>query len=619
MSRSNENNGLYSFGQFRLDRRERRLLKDGMPVALQPKVFDTLVLLVERRGQLIGKADMMEALWPGTFVGESALTKNISELRKALADGADDTGLIETVPKSGYRFVAPLEAVQEAEFAPVAPIAAPTARWLPWWLALAGIGLTAAAAWFMLLRPTAPRAAGIHSIAVLPFRPMSAQQRDEYLEFGMADALISKLSGAPTLIVRPIDAVRQLPSGGKNAVETGRKLRVDSVLEGSVQKLNDALRVTARLIRVRDGELLWAGSIDDTFANLFTVQDSLARQVMEAMAIRLTPEQQKLVARRDTADTDAYLWYQKGRFFASRRTAEGFEKAIASYQKAIDKDPQYALAWSGLSDAHMLTAWYYQRPEKTAHALAKEAALRAIALGDSLAEAHTSMAVVYENADWAFSNAAREFQRALALNPNYAAAHHWYGEFLGFMGRTADALMHLRRAQQLDPFSSIIGADTAKVLIDARRYDEAIEECRRTLELDPTFPPARGWLQVAYLWKGMYSQSQVQDDLRKIGRSDIDIALSKALFYTLSGQQTKASEFRRQFQQLIQGGQAQPWQMALLYIQVQPDSDKAIEWLNKAYDQRNAWMMSAKVSPDFDPIRSDPRFQDLIRRMNFLD
>jgi DNA-binding winged helix-turn-helix (wHTH) protein/TolB-like protein/tetratricopeptide (TPR) repeat protein len=610
---------VYSFGRFQLDRRERRLLNDGAPVPLQPKVFDTLVLLVERHGELIGKAEMMEALWPGTFVGESALTKNISDLRKALADGADGTGFIETVPKTGYRFVRPVEIVQEAGIAPPAPAAFRAARWSPWLLAPVAIVLAAVATWLVVVRPPATRAAGVRSIAVLPFRPMSAQQRDEFLEFGMADALISRLNGAGTLIVRPIDAVRQVPSGGSDAVEAGRKLRVDGVVEGSVQKLNDALRVTARLIRVRDGEVLWAGSIDDTFGNLFKVQDSLARQVMEAMAIRLTPERQKLVTRRDTTDPDAYLSYQKGRFFASRRTAEGFEKAIASYQKAIDKDPGYALAWSGLSDAHMLTAWYYARPEKTAHALAREAALRAIALDDSLAEAHTSMAVVYENADWAFSNAQREFQRALGLNPNYATAHHWYGEFLGFMGRTPDALMHLRRAQELDPLSPIIGADTAKVLIDAHRYDEAIEECRRTLELDPTFSPAHGWLEVAYIWKGMYPQAQAEDDLRDIKRNAPDFSLQKALLYTLSGQRAKASEFRRQFQELVRGGPAPPWQMALLYIQVQPDSDKAIEWLRKAYDQRNAWMMSAKVAPDFDPIRSDPRFQDLIRSMNFLD
>jgi DNA-binding winged helix-turn-helix (wHTH) protein/TolB-like protein/tetratricopeptide (TPR) repeat protein len=609
---------LYSFGRFRLDVRERRLLNDGVPVPLQPKVFDTLVLLVERHGELIGKAEITEALWPGVFVGESALTKNISDLRKVLADGADGAGFIETVPKTGYRFVRPVEIVQETGPAPPSPVALRTARWFRWlWVPVAIV--LAAATWLVVARPPATRAADIRSVAVFPFRPMSAQQRDEFLEFGMADALISRLNGSGTLIVRPIDAVRQIQSGPSDAVEAGRKLRVDGVVEGTVQRLNDALRVTARLIRVRDGEVLWAGSIDDTFGNLFSVQDSLARQVMAAMAIRPAPERQNLVRRRDTTDPDAYLSYQKGRFFASRRTAEGFEKAIASYQKAIDKDPGYALAWSGLSDAHMLTAWYYARPEKTAHALAKEAAVRAIALDDSLAEAHTSMAVVYENADWAFPKAQREFQRALELNPNYATAHHWYGEFLGFMGRTSDALMHLRRAQELDPLSPIIGADTAKVLIDARRYDEAIEECHRTLELDPSFLPAHGWLESAYIWKGMYPQAQAEDDLRGIKQNAPDSVLGRALLYTLSGQPAKAAGFRREFQGLVRGGYAQPWQMAFLYIRVQPDSDKAVEWLRRAYDQRNAWMMSAKVAPDFDPIRSDPRFQNLIRSMNFLE
>jgi TolB-like protein/Tfp pilus assembly protein PilF len=448
---------------------------------------------------------------------------------------------------------------------------------------------------------------------------MSAQQRDEYLEVGMADSLISELNATGRLVVLPASSARQYGGEGRNGAAAGGQLKVDAVIEGSVQRLDNALRVTARLVRVKDGALLWAGSIDGTFANLFNVQDSLARQIIGALSLKLTPAQQSLLTRRTTADPDAYEWYQKGRFFAGRRTADGFERAIAYYQRAIDKDPRYALAWSGLSDAHMLTAWYSTRPVKTAHALAKAAALRAVALDDSLAEAHTSLAVVHENADWAFRDAEREFQKALLLNPNYPTAHHWYGEFLGLMGHTPDALAHLRRAQQLDPLSTIVGADTAKVLIDARRYDEAILECQRMLELDPNFAPARGWLYMAYAWNGMYRQAEAEQDRMEAGRSPVDSSLGKAVFYTLAGQPAKAAEFSLQFHQIAKTESVHTWQFALFYILVQPDKDKAFEWLQKAYDERSPYLMAAKVAPDFDPVRSDPRFHQLLHHINFLD
>jgi tetratricopeptide (TPR) repeat protein len=296
-----------------------------------------------------------------------------------------------------------------------------------------------------------------------------------------------------------------------------------------------------------------------------------------------------------------------------------FEKAIAYYQRAITKDPRDALAWSGLSDAYMLTAWYHTRPAKLAHMLARKAALRAIALDESLPEAHTSMAVVHENADWGFRAAEHEFQRALEINPNHVTAHHWYGEFLGLMGHSPDALAHLRRAQELDPLSSIIGADTAKVLIDARRYNEAIEVCQSTLELDPGFRPAGVWLRVAHSWSGMHQMAEDETDRLEAGRETSDSYLGRAVTYMASGKPESAEEFRRKSQKNADREQPPAWQMAVMYLQVQPDADKAITWLRKAYDERDPWMKSLKVAPEFDAIRSDPRFQDLVRRMNFPD
>ncbi len=623
---------MYLFGQFRLDRTERQLLRGGVPVALQPRVFDTLVMLVERPGKLIGKSEMMQVLWHGTFVGDSALTKNISDLRKALAGDDEGAEFIETVPRSGYRFVSPVETLAVAIPAIAAPaltgetstkepaVSRPVrARGrLSRILFLTGILACAIAVWLLIPRTAPSASSGIQSLAVLPFGPLSSQQRDEYLELGMADTLISQLNGTGRLVVRPVSSIYRFVAAS-DPVSVGRKLQVDAVLQGRVQKIDGALRINAQLIRVRDGALVWAGSVDGPFTTLFTLQDSLARQVIAALALRLTPAEQIRFAKRATTDPDAYESYQKGRYFAARRTPEGFEKAIAWYGKAIAQDPRNALAWSGLADAYMLTAWYDLRPVNTARSLAKNAAVRSLALDDSLAEAHVSMALVLESGDWDFRSAEHEFQRALQLNPNYATAHHWYGEFLGLMGRPDEALSHLRRAHQLDPLSSIIGADTARALINARRYDEAIAECRDTLELDPEFRPASGWLATAYTWRGMYRQAELEIDRFEAGRETMYGTLGKAVVYSAEGDGPRAYEALRKIQRMSAQTPLPGWQMATIYLAIKPDKDKAFEWLAKMREEKNPFMLALKVGPEFDPIRADPRFQELLRGMNFTD
>jgi serine/threonine-protein kinase len=597
-----------------LDCAERLLTRDGTPVDLAPKIFDTLLAFVERPGRLLGKAELMKVLWPDTFVAESALTKNISDLRKILEsdDGAD---LIETVPKSGYRFVAPVEFVASPQNQQT-PLAV---RKRPWHLIIAAaLTLAAAGTGLILLPRVRTLATGtprIQSLAVLPFLPMTAQNRDQYLELSMADSLIARLSATGQVTVRPISSVREFLELPPDPVEAGRRLHVDAVLDGTLQKMDGSLRVTVRLLQVRDGALLWSESLDDAFGHLFQIQDSLARQVASALSLKQTAALMK----RDTIDIGAYEAYQKGRFFAGKRTAEGFAKAIDYYKDAIARDGKYALAWSGLADAYMLSAGYFAAAVNPAHQLAREAAARAIALDPQSPEAHTSMALVHENGDWDFSETNREYRRAIELNPGYATAQDWYGEFLVYMGHEAEGLAHLRQAEQTDPLSPNVGGDVAFALLNARRYDEAISEAKKVIELHPDFLRAHRALHIAYFWNRMWiPESEEQDRLSAYDSHD-DAEAARALFFSASGHPERVAGFVARYGKDPghRSGPASREFMTCMFVLQSPAT--ALEVLETGYAMHDPYLISIKIGREFDSLRRDARFQDLVRKMKFLE
>ena len=423
---------VYEFGPFRMDTADRLLMRGGAAVPLRPKVVDTLILLIEGRGRVLRKEELMRALWPDTFVEESNLTQNIYTLRKVLGqDSKESLRYIETIPKRGYRFLAAVKELRDDSRRPSG---------------------------------SAPEGPAIDSLAVLPFKPLLAGERDELLELGIADALITTLGNSCGIPVRPISAVRAYGDPAQDPVSAGRQLGVAAVLDGSIQRSGDQLRVSARLMRCSDGATLWAGRYTETMMDIFRLQDAIAEHIAAALEWKLDSGQLARLTKRYTESVDAYHAYLNGRYNWSKANQEGLWKAIDFFQRAIAADGNYALAYVGLADAYASLDWYgmLSTRESNPHVLA--AAEKALAIDGDLAEAHAALAVAKQNRwDWAGAEAA--YRRALELSPTRAETHQHYGTYLSFMGRCDEGLAHLKRAHQLDPVSLAISAQIALSLI----------------------------------------------------------------------------------------------------------------------------------------------------------
>jgi DNA-binding winged helix-turn-helix (wHTH) protein/TolB-like protein/Tfp pilus assembly protein PilF len=657
---SKEEGRLYEFGPFTLDASEHVLLRGGEPVPLTPKVFETLVLLVERHGRLVEKSELMKALWPDSFVEESNLTNNISVLRRALGEPPDRGRYIETVPKRGYRFAAEVRmstvaadevvirretitrvvAEEEEErpeasaptagvATPTQTVARPTARWMRAQRVrsvatlVALLCLSAVAALAALYRPwAAPSASGAanapapRSVAVLPFKAVGDGAADEYLGSGLSDALIVKLGGARGTIVRPMSAVRRYDDPAQDPLAAGREQGVEAVLEGSVQRAGDRVRVSVQLLRVADGVTLWSGQFNEKFTDILILQDSISGRVMRELLMELKPAERERLARRGTTNADAYHAYLKGRYFWNKRTQEGFVKAVESFEHAISIDPNYAQAHAGLADAyHFVDAGGDLTKRIELFSKARAAAKRALEIDETLAEAHTSLGLISMNFDWDWAAAEREYRRAIELDPNYALAHHWYAEYLAPMGRFDEALAEVDHAQMLDPLSITISTDRGKILYFARRYDESIEQLRKTLELDPTFLQARLWLAMAYAAKGLYVEAAAQLE-RATAESD-DLLWGKphlALTYGLAGRRGEALKILDELRQANRRKRLDPLTFTAVHIGL-GEKEAAFAWLEREYEVRSVGLTSLKVNPIYDGLRADPRFASLMRRV----
>ena len=448
---------MYEFGEFHVDAAKRLLMRrNGETIPLTPKVFDTLLYLVEHHGVVLDKDELMQAIWPHTVVEENNLNQSISALRRVLGESRGENRYIATVPGRGYRFVAdvktaaaPAPIAERESIDPAFPSDQRTDR--PkghfQFTFLAGIGIVGLAFAVHYLWPTrtavlkaptsstpTPSISLLRSIAVLPFKPLVADHRDESLEMGMADTLNFRLSSLRDVAVRPISSVRKFSGLEQDPVAAGRELGVESVLDGQIQRWGDRIRVTARLIGVGDGKQLWAGQFDEKFTDIFTVQDLISEKVISALALKLTAEEQKRLTKHYTENAEAYQLYVNGRFYWERRTLEGLKKAIEYFEQAIGNDPKYALAYAGLADSYALLGVFHL-PPKEAFPKAKEAALNALRIDDRLAEAHAALGHVKVQYEYDWAGAEREYRRAIELNPNYVNAHHFYALYLSMMGR----------------------------------------------------------------------------------------------------------------------------------------------------------------------------------------
>ncbi len=645
------------FGPFLLDAAERQLLAGGRVVPLTPKAFDMLLALVEESGHLVTKDELMWRLWPDVLIEEVTLAHIISDLRKALKAADADGKYIETVPKRGYRFMADVSEVWDEPIALVVKKSAETrlviegtfdtdkaaealstraatliprqqARWKIR-VTLFALGLVVLGLTTLLIIFWPPRESGrspgaglkLKTLAVLPFKPLVANAGDEYLGLGITDTLITRLSNVRQIVVRPTSAVQKYAAQGFDSVAVGREQQVEAVLEGSLQQLGDKVRVTVRLLRTEDGTPLWAYQCDEYCTDIFATQDAISRQVARALLARLSDEEKQLLDKRETVSTEAYQLYLKGRYFWNRRNAEGLRKSIEYFEQAIALDPHYGHAFAGLSDSYSLLSGYGLVPNAEALPKARAMARRALELDPTLAEAHLSLGAIAWNYDWDWPAAEREFRRAIELNPNYATAHHYLGEFLTYQGRFAEGWAEIKQALEIDPTSLIINTDAGLILQFSRRYDEAIRQYRKALELDPGFRKAHRMLAAVYLNKGMYNEMQAELEKYK----QLDDSPGKADWleltgdlYAQSGRREEAKKMYAAVKRLATQGVVASGKLMWMHIHL-GEKEQAFAWLEKVYAERSTDLTSIKVNPGFDPLRPDPRFQDILQRMHLAD
>jgi len=613
----------FAFGPFRLDVAERLLLRDGEPITLPPKAFETLLVLVQNSGRLITKRDLMNRLWPDTFVEEANLANNISLLRKVLDDDRQECKYIETVPKSGYRFVATVTepATPRTEVAHDSSTNASGVRrsWLA--VALAATVLAVIAGYYFFYSraasstPSSPPAA-LKSLAVLPLKPLVETSRDEAFEMGVADTLITRLSKLRQIEVRSIGAVSRYTDIERDPVAIGRAQQVDAVLDASIQKSDNKIRVSVRLVRVADGSTLWAGQFDENDTDIFTLQNAISNRVAEVLITTLSGEEKEALYRRDTENVEAYHLYLKGRYFWSKFTEEGLQKSIDYYNQALEKDPNYAMAYIGLASSYIVLGVNYRSP-KEMMPKAKAYVSKGLERDATLAEAHVAQGAIKFFFDWDWSGAGRELRQAMDIGANDAAnAHDLYAYCLWANGQFTEGIAELKRAQELDPLSLVISEDLGVAYYHARNFDQAIQQQHKTLELEPNY--FFGYLRrgQAYAQKAMFKEAI--DDLTKAQNLSGNwpaVIAELSCAYALAGQKSKAQAMLNELTKRAQREYIDPYMIALIHTTL-GDHDAAFEWLGKAYEGRSPWMGWLKAEPKFDPLRSDPRFKTLLHQLN---
>jgi TolB-like protein/Tfp pilus assembly protein PilF len=581
----------YQFGPFCLDPEERVLLRDGRLVPLPAKALSTLLVLVRHEGHLLEKDMLMNEVWPDEIVEEGNLAQHIFMLRKALGETTESPTYIETVPRRGYRFVA---AVREGR--------RDAAQ-----LAENGTERTAR-------KDPVGRLADLNSIAVLPFKTLGKTQ-DEYLGLGMADALITKLSNLKRVSVRPTSAVRK--GIKEDAVSAGNQLRVATVLEGTIQKRGDYLRVTVQLVSVRDGATLWADKFDENFTSIFAIEDSISGQVAKALALKLTAEEQTQLAKRYTGNTRAHHAYLRGRYFLEKRTPEGIRKGVEYFELGIKIDPNYALAYAGLADCYTTLGAFDLVPPKESIPKAREAALKALSIEHNLAEAHAALGRA-RMLEWDWPAAEKEFKLAIDLNPNYATARHWYAIYLRDMRRFDESLAESEKAAGLEPISAGRKATIGGTLYHARHYEQAIEQLCQALELDSDNLVAHYYLGRTYVQMAMYEEAVIkyQKTISLLGKT-AEVLAHLGHIYGVSGKRDAAKKILSELEELSKRNYVAPVYNALIYIGLD-EKNRAFEWLEKAYQEHDLNLVAFGTDPMVDSLREDPRFRSLLKRMGLM-
>lgn len=660
------------FSVFEVDLRAGELRKQGLKVKLHGQPFQVLVMLLERPGELVTREEIREKLWPqDTFIDfEHSVNSSIKRLREALGDNAATPRFIETLPRHGYRFIAQVETLPyndsseadgEAEAAfdsessapgtgravgaseDAVTLARPPAkhrerdiaatagarrpplprRWVP--VAIVGalvalaailIGLNVFRLRARLLPRTAP-IPKIESIAVLPLENLSHDPEQEYFADGMTEELITNLGKIGALRVISRTSVMRYKGTRKPLPEIANELNVDALVEGTVLRSDDRVRVTVNLLHARTDRHLWAETYERDFRDVISLQDDVARAIAEEIKIKVTSQEEARLSRSPAVSPEAYRLYLQARYHSNKRTLPGFEKSIQLFQQALAQDPNYASAYAGLAEAYGLIPFYEGASSKESFPKAKAAALKAVDLDGSLAEAHAALGFVLFYGDWDWAAAEKELKRAIELNPSYATSHHWYAEYLSAMGRHDQAIAEIKRAEELDPLSPLLFSIGEEVCTNARRYDEVIEEAKKALELDSNYGLAHENLAGGLLGKGMYKEAS--EEYFKTNQSwGTSNSQELALGYAFQGKRAKALEILSQLRKSPgQPGLNSIFEARLCLGAALCNKQEVLDWLEKAYAEREVYAPFWNIHPAFDPLRSEPRFQNILRRMNF--
>ena len=646
---------IYRFADFEVDVRARQLRKHGTKIKLHGQPFQMLLMLLEPAGEVVSREQMQEKLWPAdTFVDfEHSLNTSIKRLRQALNDSATEPRFIETLPRVGYRFIAPVTASSSDEnigelaadsfHGPSAVSGTPGATTqassprhsLAWFLGLAMAGVAIAGVFIAfnvartrdhltgIIRP-AKNDAGLsatakksrRSVAVLPLQNLSADPSQNYFADGMTDELTTDLAQFADLRVISRTSAMHYKDGNKTAPQIGKELGVDALVEGSVERVGDRVRIRAQLIDCATDRHLWAQSYDREMKDVLSLQTEAAREIAEQIGGSVGLPQ---LASRGTnpapVDPEAYEAYLKGRYFWNKRTPDGLNKSIEYFGQAITKDPSFAAAYAGLADAYSLLGSDVL-PADAANSKARANASKALELDPNIAEGHAALALVEFYYDWNWKQSEQEFRRAIELNPNYATAHQWYSYYLTAMLRFPEAVEQAEAAQQIDPLSLSINTTLASRYRHAGRMDDAIRLDDRTLEMDPNFVPAH--FSLAGVYENQQRWPQALDEYKKViavSPNDPTALAGAAFIYARLGQKDEARKIIGQLTELAKKHYVSSFQMASVFAGLD-DAASAMQWLEKAYQQRESQMPFLSSDDHFDSLHQDARFQNLLKRMN---
>jgi TolB-like protein/DNA-binding winged helix-turn-helix (wHTH) protein/Tfp pilus assembly protein PilF len=600
----------YRFGTFELNAQTGELFNNGQKLQLRDQPLKLLLAMLEQPGELVSRETLVRRLWPdGTFVDfDRGLNKAVLHLRGALGDTAENPQFIETLPRKGYRFVATVTLPQPQVAPPPPPEAKAGARPYRWIVALVAVAvvLVAVAAnlgdsrnWLSnRLHPTSQ----INALAVIPLENLSRDPDQEYFADGMTDELITDLANASSARISSRTSVMRYKGTRKSIRDIGRELDVDAVVEGTVTRAGDRVHITAQLIQVATDMHLWAETYDRDVSEILHLQSEVATDIAHRISTVVRPLDQG-----QTVNPQAYGLYLKGRYYFYRYTADGWQKSIEHFKRALELDPNFAPAYAGMADAYIVAGAYSSIPTREALTRGKAAAKRALELDDKLAGAHYALATAYTWYDWDWANAEKEFQRGLSLNPNDALGRNWYGGYLSLQGRHDEALDQHERARELDPLSLIVNANLARSLYWGRRYDEAIGQAKKTLQLDPKFGVAMFWLEGSLRHKGMLKEA---------------VALRQAITTP-----EKAQALARKFQTLgfdaILRDDGEMFKKEGVLLEAarcfaqSGDREQALALLEDCYQHRCSSMVTLKAEPDFDVLRSEARFQALEKNVGF--